>query len=236
MRVLAVVHEPDAGPGVFAQSIEEAGGELEQWLIAAGEPSPVDPLAVDALITLGGAMHPDQEADHPWIGEEKRLLAELIDRGMPLLGVCLGAELLASAAGGEVARAPQPEVGWYRVQTTHAGGDDPLLAPLAPEFEALEWHSYSFGLPPGGTALARSEAGLQAFRVGARAWGIQFHAEATLRDFESWLDHYRDDDDAVGMGLDPDALRAQTRASIGEWNALGRELCAQFLDVARRLC
>jgi GMP synthase (glutamine-hydrolysing) len=105
------------------------------------------------------------------------------------------------------------------------------MAPLFPGFTAFQWHSYEFTLPPGATPLARSEVCLQAFRAAEVAWGIQFHAEVSRADAESWIDDYRSDEDAVRIGLDPDRLRRQTRDAIEDWNALGRALCERFVDV-----
>jgi GMP synthase-like glutamine amidotransferase len=177
-------------------------------------------------------MHPNQLEEHQWLAHEKAVLGELLDRRVPLLGVCLGSELVAEAAGAQVRRVSRPEIGWYEVETTDEAGDDPLLGPLVPSLEALEWHSYESSVPPGAVPLAHSATCLQAFRVGDTAWGIQFHAEVTLADFEAWLDDYRSDPDAVRVGLDPERLRSQTRAAIADWNRLGRELCGRFLAVA----
>jgi GMP synthase (glutamine-hydrolysing) len=232
VRVLTIVHQPDAGPGVFGEAIRTFGAELDCWLPAAGDWPAHDPLRCDAVLTFGGAMHVDQDGEHAWLEGERALLAGLLERGVPVLGVCLGAQLLAQAAGAPVLRARQPEVGWFEVAVAGEAADDPLLGPLAPGFDALEWHSYEFLLPDRATALASSAGCLQAYRIGERAWGIQFHAEVTLADFEGWLAGYRDDEDAVGVGLDPDALRARTRSAIGEWNELGRGLCARFLERA----
>jgi GMP synthase (glutamine-hydrolysing) len=106
------------------------------------------------------------------------------------------------------------------------------IAPLAPHFDALEWHSYASPLPPAAVPLAHSAACLQAYRLGAAAWGIQFHAEVTAEGFEAWLADYRSDPDAVRANLDFGELGARTRAAIGGWNELGRELCGRFLAVA----
>jgi GMP synthase (glutamine-hydrolysing) len=168
----------------------------------------------------------------PWLADEKALLAELLARGVPLLGVCLGAQLLAEAAGAPARRAREPEIGWYAVEASAAARADPLLAPLAAGFEALEWHSYEAPLPPGAVTLASTPVCLQAYRIGETAWGIQFHAEVTPQDFEAWLDDYRSDPDAVRVGLDAAALRSRTRAQMGAWNELGRGLCERFLEVA----
>jgi GMP synthase (glutamine-hydrolysing) len=232
VRVLAIVHEGDAGPGVFADAIRARGGELHEWRVPEDRPPWDDTRDYDAVLTFGGAMHPDQDTEHPWLPGERALLSGLIERGVPLLGVCLGAQLVAGAAGALVRRAPEPEIGWYHVQTTGPARHDPLIGPLGPGFQALEWHSYEFRLPAAATALASSDRCLQAFRVGECAWGIQFHAEVTMADFESWLDSYATDPDAVAMGLDPDRLRAETAPQIAAWNDLGRGLCERFLEVA----
>jgi GMP synthase-like glutamine amidotransferase len=233
MLVLAIVHQPDAGPGVFADVVRDAGAKLDRWLVSRQQRPPHAARSYDAVVSLGGAMHPDQDGTHPWMLREQALLAEFVERGVPVLGLCLGCELLAQALGGSACRTRSPEIGWYEVQTTDEGERDALLAPLAPGFDALEWHSYECRLPPAGAALARSANCLQAYRVGERAWGIQFHAEVTLRDFEAWLDDYRSDPDAVAAGLDVEQLRGSTRAAIAGWNQLGRELCARFLAIAR---
>jgi GMP synthase-like glutamine amidotransferase len=165
------------------------------------------------------------------MGPEKELLAELLDRDVPLLGACLGAQLVGSAAGARPRRAAQPEIGWYEVEVTPEGRDDPLIGPLAPSFTAFEWHSYEAELPAGAVALARSAVCLQAYRVGELAWGIQFHAEVLAADARSWIDEYAVDPDAIAMGLEPAKLHAETEPLIADWNATGRALCGRFLDV-----
>jgi GMP synthase (glutamine-hydrolysing) len=233
VNVLAMIHQADCGLGVFADAIEAAGARVQEWAVA-DRPEPAPSLDQhDAVIALGGAMHADQEAEHPWLAAEKELLRCALGRGVPVLGVCLGSQLLAEAAGGVVARATAPEIGWYEVRTGPGAAGDPLLGPLEPGFEAFEWHSYQFSLPPGAVGLAASASCPQAFRVGRRAWGIQFHAEVTERDLEHWIDDYRSDPDAVAAGVDPFAMRSQARARIAGWNELGRQLCGRFLTVAR---
>jgi GMP synthase (glutamine-hydrolysing) len=232
VRVLAIVHDADAGPGVFAEAIASRGDRLDVWEPPHGGVAPDQPLGYDAVIVLGGAAHPDQEAEHPWLPAGKALLGELLAHGTPLLGVCLGAELLAEIAGARCLPMPRPQVGWCRVSVTRAGARDPLLGPLAPEFEALEWHSYECVLAPGAVELARSDACLQAFRAGPRAWGIQFHAEVSSNDLAAWIDQERSREELERLGFDRVALRASTRERIGVWNQLGRDLCARFLDAA----
>jgi GMP synthase (glutamine-hydrolysing) len=231
MRALAISHQTDAGPGVFAEEMRERGVELDEWLLSERGTGPPREIAdYQAVLTFGGAMHADQEDRHPWLRFEKDFLAAMLDDGMPVLAVCLGSQLLAEAAGGTVRRASEPEIGWKQVEITEQGSSDPVVGPLAPAFTAFQWHSYEALPPEGAVILASSPVCAQAYRVGETAWAIQFHAEVRAADTEKWIDDYASDEDAVRIGVDPDALRAETRERIGEWNKLGRELCGRFLD------
>jgi GMP synthase (glutamine-hydrolysing) len=231
MRALAISHQSDAGSGVFADEMRERGVELDEWLLSERGTGPPHEIAdYQAVLTFGGAMHADQEDRHPWLRFEKDFLAAILDDGMPVLAVCLGSQLLADAAGGTVRRASEPEIGWKHVEITEQGSSDPVIGPLAPAFTAFQWHSYESLPPDGAVILASSPVCAQAYRVGETAWGIQFHAEVSAADAEKWIDDYRSDEDAVRIGVDPDALRAETREKIAQWNELGRKLCGRFLD------
>jgi GMP synthase (glutamine-hydrolysing) len=232
VRALAIVHQHDAGPGVFADAARSQGVELEAWLPAETTSPPRELHAYEAVLVFGGAMHVDQETSHPWLRTEKALLRQSLAAGVPLLGVCLGAQLIAEAAGAPPRRASRPEIGWHQVALSAEGSGDPLLGPLGRQFQAFQWHSYEFPLPPGATPLATSDVCLQAYRIGERTWGIQFHAEVTGEDAETWIDDYRSDEDAVRIGLEPAQLRERTRAAIGDWNAAGRALCERFFSAA----
>jgi GMP synthase (glutamine-hydrolysing) len=231
MRALAIVHQSDAGPGVFAEEMRERGVELEEWTLSErGSAPPREIAEYGAVLTFGGAMHADQEDRHPWLRFEKDFLAAMLDDGMPLLAVCLGTQVLADAAGGKARRASEPEIGWLEVEVTEEGASDPVIGPLAPSFTAFQWHSYEAVPPETAAILARSNVCPQAYRIGERAWGIQFHAEVTAHDVRRWIEDYRSDEDAVRIGVDPEALRAETEPRIAEWNRLGRDLCGRFLD------
>jgi GMP synthase (glutamine-hydrolysing) len=157
-----------------------------------------------------------------WLERETAFLSEALESGTPTLGVCLGAQLLARAAGASVAPASSPEVGWYDVELTAAGVEDPVLGALPQRTHAFQWHHYTFELPQNATELARSPVCTQAFRLKGSI-GIQFHAEVTREMVESWL--AEDPDDVP----DPEAMRRDTGAHIAEWNELGRRLCRAFL-------
>jgi GMP synthase-like glutamine amidotransferase len=227
VRILSIVHQADAGAGVFGEVARSQGHDLREWNPATEWPEP-DPATFDAAFTFGGAMNVKDNL--PSLGLEKQVLAGLHDAGIPTLGVCLGAELLADVAGGSVERV-KPEIGWCEATLTDAGFADPVLGTLPSSFRCFQWHSYGFTPPPGSVELAKSPACSQAFRLG-ETWAIQFHAEVILDDAELWIDDYRSDPDAVAMDLDTAALRAETRELIRGWNELGRGLCRAFLAYA----
>jgi GMP synthase (glutamine-hydrolysing) len=231
MRVLAIVHHSNAGAGVFAEPARAAGHELVEWRPQQAEPPPLD--GFGAAMVFGGEVNVDQEDRHPWLRAEKRLLGELLERGTPMFGVCLGSQLLAEAAGGVVRRAERPEIGWHEVELTPAGRSDPVLGTLPPQLESFQWHHYEWLLPPGAVGLARSALCLQAFRLAGRpVWAVQFHPEVTGADLGSWLDDWDGDPAAVATGLDPEAIRAESAAKIGAWNDAGRALSERFLSRA----
>ncbi len=235
MRVLTIVHQADTGPGVFRDPLVESGAEIDGWRPAEEPQPPAEPAAYDAILSFGGDVNPDQDDQHPWLAVEKSYLAGALDARVPMLGVCLGAELIAEAEGSGTRRVTRPEIGWYEVRLTSAGTADPILGAMDRRFAALEWHSYEAVLSRKATALARSGTCLQAFRIGGHAWGIQFHAEVTGPDFGQWLATYTTDgDDLVGEPIDVEAIAQETDAKISAWNDSGRGICERFLQVAAR--
>jgi GMP synthase (glutamine-hydrolysing) len=147
----------------------------------------------------------------PFLARERELLREAVDEGVPVLGICLGGQLLARALGAEARVAERPEVGWLTVEATPEAAGDPLLAHLREPVGVYQWHLDVFDLPEGAVRLARSEqCENQAFRYGERAWGLQFHPEVDLPLYLGWIKNWQG---APGrMGLDPDALEASIAA------------------------
>ena len=228
MNVLSVVHGQEARTELFAPVVAEAGHRLDEWSFSWNTAPPRPLESYDAVLVLGGAMHADQDAWHPWLRDEARWLQGLPERRVPTLGICLGVQLLARAAGSWVGPLEEPEIGWYEVELTEAGAADPVLGSLPRRFEAFQWHHYTYGLPVDAVELARSPACTQGFRLGEACWGIQFHPEVTEPQLEGWFADVADPPPA------PDALRAETRGKIGAWNELGRTLCHAFLGAAER--
>jgi GMP synthase (glutamine-hydrolysing) len=229
MRVLSLVHQPDAASGVFADAAAEGGHELDEWLVPRRRKPPAPLEDYGAVLVFGGAMHVDQEDRHRWLRDELDLLRRLLADGVPLFGVCLGGQLLARALDAPVRRMPSPEVGWFEVALTREAADDPVFGGLPARFTSFQWHSYAFELPPGAVPLARNDRCLQAFRAGASAWGIQFHAEVTGDSVQGWARTSKPEEDGA---VDFRRLAAESRERIAEWNALGKELYGRFLEEA----
>lgn len=227
MKVLSIVHPGDAGSELFGPLVRELGHDFDELSFANGSRPPLD--GYDAVLIFGGSMHVDQEDQHPWLRDEAAWLQTLIEGPQPTLGICLGSQLLARAAGAWVGPLPVPEIGWSEVELTDAGTADPVLSALPPRFEALQWHHYGHELPQGAVALAHSDASLQGFRLGESCWGVQFHPEVTEPQLDRWLAAKTD------LPADPERLRSETREQIGGWNELGRRLCRSFLAAAERL-
>ena len=177
-------------------------------------------------------MNVDEEDEHPWLVQEKQLLAELLAAEKPLMGVCLGSQILCEAAGGTPMRAERPEIGWLQVEVNTKGAKDPLLGPFAPRFTAFQYHSYEAPPPDGAELLAESVVCPQAYRIGDFAWGLQFHAEVSAVDALQWIKELEEKPDLVEIEVDFEQLGRDTLAAIGYWNEFGRELCGRFIEEA----
>jgi GMP synthase-like glutamine amidotransferase len=227
MDVLAVVHGERAKSELFGEVVRSQGHRLDEWSLAWATPLPLPLDSYDAVLVFGGAMHADQDDRHPWLREENFFLQRLLDLGTPTLGICLGVQLLAKAAHSWVGPAAEPEIGWVDVELTDAGMEDSLLGLLPPRFAAFQWHSYTYGTPAGAEELAQSASCTQAFRLGERVWGVQFHPEVTESQIEHWVVEGGDE-------IDGPAMLEETRLRIAEWNELGRTLCEGFCELAER--
>ena len=225
MRVLSVTHGPSVHGGIFDDEAVRAGHTLERWSVPLGS-APHDPESYDAVMVFGGSMHPDQDEHFPWLRREAEFLHGVLESGVPALGVCLGAQLLARAAGSWVGPAEVAEIGWYDVVLTESGGVDPVVGTLPAYTQAFQWHHYTYAIPDGATELAASKACTQAFRLG-NAWGIQFHAEVTQAMIDAWVS-----EDGHELPMTPGELLAETGTRIGRWNEQGRRLASAFLELA----
>ena len=208
------------GPGLIASEARRRGvhTDIRRLDLGAGFPRPDD---VGGLVVMGGSMGAYETDKYPFLAAECDLIAELVRQDRPVLGVCLGAQLLARALGARVFRGHGPEIGFGFVDLTTAGQQDPLFRSSGPSIPVFHWHGDTFDLPEGSTLLASSkEYPHQAFRVGRCAYGLQFHVEPDSDSWSAWRAH-----------LPSDLIdRAEQRRSVVE--QVGRSVLAKFLDVA----
>lgn len=187
------------------------------------------------LIVLGGPMNVDEIDQYPFLADEVRYLRQMMTQNKPVLGICLGAQLLAKSLGSRVYRSSVPERGWYDIELLPAARDDCLFEGLGPILPVFHWHGDTFDLPPGVVHLARSEnCPHQAFRSG-NAWAIQFHAEITAEIIELWLSA----EESLGTAAQVSAdrireIREQLAQRIGPTATVGAELFARFVERVRQ--
>lgn len=186
------------------------------------------------LIVLGGPMNVEEQDRYPHLKTELKAIEEALRQGKPVLGICLGAQLLAHVLGGPVRRHDQHEIGWYDLHTTAAGRTDPVLGVLGERSPVFQWHGCTFGLPRDAVQLARTETcEQQAFRYGTNAYGFQFHLEADRALIERWLGipSYRAELEAAGLGHDAEQIRASTGELIQQMQPMAESVFNSFLDL-----
>ena len=225
VSILVIQHDADKGLGLFAPPLAAAGLELDVVFAGHGELELGDHAAV---IALPGVANPVDET--PAISSTREVLRAALRQRVPVLGICLGGELLAEAAGGLTRPCP-PEWGFREVALLPAAREDDLLADLPGQVTVFQAHDYGFDLPPGAVALAGAADAVQAFRVGANAWGIQFHPEPTLEMLDAWttvLGHLMQ-----ANGVDAERTRRLGRRYVPEWRERADAMARRFAAVVR---
>ena len=178
-NVLILQHVRPEPPGTIADALDETGLSYRTIQIFQNEPVP-DSLNADGLIVMGGPMGVDDLDARPHLRREINLIEQALREELPLLGVCLGSQLLAHALGANVQPGPQKEIGWYEITLTDTAANDPLFQNIEDSFTAFHWHGDVFTLPDGAVSLAQSaQTKHQAFRYGDTAYGLLFHLEVT---------------------------------------------------------
>lgn len=187
MQTLVILHVATEGPGTLGTFLQSRGAILEEVALHDGEGLPEDPAEWDLIISMGGPMNVDEEETYPFLRDETEFLGRALEADVPVLGVCLGAQMIAKAAGARVVPSPEKELGWGRISLTDAGRRSPIFRDLPDTLDVLQWHGDMFEIPEGGELLASSTAcPHQAFHYG-NALGLQFHVEATKEMVALWF-------------------------------------------------
>jgi GMP synthase-like glutamine amidotransferase len=225
-RLLVIQHAPHSGLGAYGEVLDELGDDLEWLRLQEGGRLPPTAEGFDGVISLGAEISV-YDGERDWLEPELALLRGAIAAGTPAWGICFGAQMLAAAAGARVWKGDVPEVGIHPLRLTAAAAADPVFGGLPATVPVFHWHGDSFDLPPEATLLAGSEAyPHQAFRVGAHAYGVQFHAEATSDLVARWIDFPATAEQleaANGAGAARRVL-AEAERGLPEANDVAREL------------
>jgi GMP synthase (glutamine-hydrolysing) len=231
-RVLAVQQVPHEGLGALEPALKASGCEVRRLLAPAHRGAWPGPSEFDGLVVMGGPQSVYEQAKHPFLREELALLKAAVKAGRPVLGICLGSQLLSAALGGRVTKNPSREIGWYPLMREPGADADPLCEPFGQTETVFQWHGDTFSLPAGAVRLFSSPlCAQQGFRYGPSAWGLQFHVEMTPPMIRAWLakgakemrDHL----------IDPAAIRRQTPQHLGRLAELARHVAETFAGAIR---
>jgi GMP synthase (glutamine-hydrolysing) len=225
--VYAIQHIHCETPGLIADALAAHDVALAHVRPFAGDAIPPTMGHAAGLVVMGGPMGVYERDRHPFLGDEIELIQRALRDGKPVLGICLGSQLLAAALGGKVTKGGQKEIGWFPVTLTRDGAEDPLLAGAPSSFTALHWHGDVFELPRGAVSLASSAlTAHQAFRHGANAYGFLFHMETTAPLIEGMVKNF--DGELRDAGVQGDGILSQTGAHLPALQRIGRTVFARW--------
>lgn len=235
--ILALRHVELEGLGSLADAFAQANLDYRYLDLFAGstDPAAFDPAACCGLVVLGGPMNVDEIDRYPFLAQERRWIRAALDADLPVLGICLGSQLLASTLGAEVRPRPVKEIGWYEIETTAAAVNDRLFRHIGRRPTVFQWHGDGFALPDGAVPLAGSElCPHQAFRYGRAAYALQFHLEVTASMIERWLTEPGNCAELRGAPYIKEAeIRRRTPGELPRMEAIGEKVFSEFAALCR---
>jgi GMP synthase (glutamine-hydrolysing) len=215
-KVVVIKHVEQEGGGLIEDYFRNEGWAVQVVELERGEPLPADVAGFAALIVLGGPMSVYQKKAYPFLSDEENLIRKALVDEVPLLGICLGAQLLAKTCGARVRKAPQNEVGWHHVRLTREGRRDILFRGSGDGMVVFQWHEDTFDMPKGGMLLAEGHpCRNQAFKIGSNAYGLQFHIEVTTDMVKSWMEGEKDKIDMDRILKDAETMKADFQGQTG---------------------
>lgn len=227
LRVTCIQHIDCEGPGSLLDFFKAKEVRVEIVKPFKGEPLPKH--LGDGLVVLGGPMGVYEEPQFPWMTLELDAIRKCLVSSIPVLGICLGSQMLAHAAGGRVHKGPSQEVGWFPVTLTEQGRLDPLLLGIPTEFKAFHWHADTFTLPENASLLASSAAyPQQIFRLGTNAYGFQCHLEVTEEMIRSWMEIYAEELKPQGGPIAPEVLEKDLNENARALSSIAEKVFARF--------
>jgi GMP synthase-like glutamine amidotransferase len=231
---LVVQHEEPERPYAIGDALKRAKVEVDVCRVFSGQALPLSLDSHDGLVVMGGPMSATTDEGFPTRREETDLVREALGRNIPMLGVCLGAQLLALAAGGAVFPGDNgPEIGWGTVELTEAAHRDELFAGLSRELDVLHWHRDTFALPGGAVRLASSGSyENQAFRSGSSAWGLQFHVEVDAPAVSEYVGSFGKE--ALAAGTTSEVIEAESPAALQRLEPHRRLIVDRFARLVAR--
>lgn len=231
-KVLVVQNEAIDPITLVGQWLTEVGIEMEVIKVNEGDQIPLEiPSDVSGLIVLGGTMSANDDAKFSWLGDERKLIADAVGSDTPMVGICLGGQMLATAVGGTVDRAPVGEIGLHSFTVSTAAATDPVLKSIAGKtVSATQWHQdYVTDLPDEAEVLAGNDVcPVQIFRLGKKVYGFQFHPEVDDTLFNSWAEGAEDDEAFQNQG---DKLTKSAAETAAEISAAQKELVSTWKPV-----
>lgn len=228
-EILVLQHVAPETPGRIGRAGLAAGHTLRIVRSFLGEPVPKTLEGAAGLVVMGGPMGVYERDRFPFLHDELRLIEQALRLECPLLGVCLGSQLLAHALGAGVRPGPRKEIGWHGLTLHEAAGSDPVLSGAPRTFTALHWHGDVFDLPAGAVDLGRSsQTALQAFRYGPNAWGLLFHMEVTEAMVAAMVDAFSEE--LADAGLDGREILAQAAAHLPTLERVGSGVFAHWVE------
>jgi GMP synthase (glutamine-hydrolysing) len=232
--ILIVKHIDIEGPGTFGDFLDSHKIPYKIIDLGAGDTLPQDLSSLKGVCVLGGPMNVDEHHLHSFLRPEQEFIQAVLKEQIPFLGICLGSQLLAKAAGAQVVKSPVKEIGWYHVQLTEEGKKDPLFKGFREDEPIYHWHGDMFHIPANGKLLATAEGcPHQALKVGKNAYGLQFHVEVTDKSIKEWCEEYCQND----LPGSPEHAKSMLNDYVKyekQFVAQANRLYANFLDIVNQ--